>query len=191
MVVFFGRMVVSFPSKQNRSCSGANAEFSLVGISTHPDYSTLKAPSNDAAACGQALIDQKGCGLCPADVLLLPEAEATCDRILVEIRAMASRSSDADRIFVYFAGHGEPLQDDFGLIGWDSRPGDPSKPLVRGSEIGQALSGTRAYGVFVVIDCCYGANFTEFPPSFFKTRGTSSYRVLLSSTRANERSWEY
>jgi HEAT repeat protein len=162
----------------------------LVGISKNPNYPSLNAPSNDAAALAKALIDKKGCGLHDGDVLLLPEAEATCNRIISEIGALASRASEADRIFIYFAGHGEPLQDDFGLVGWDSKPGDPPEPLTRGSEIGQALSGTRAYGVLVVIDCCYGANFTEFPPGFFKTRGASSYRVLLSSTRANERSWE-
>jgi hypothetical protein len=146
----------------------------LVGISKNPNYPPLEAPSNDAAALAKARTDRKGCGLPAADVLVLPEAKTTCERILDEITALASTASYADRIFIYFAGHGEPLPDDFGLVGWNSKPSDPPGPLVRGSEIGQALSGTLAYGVFVVIDCWYGANFTEFPPGFFKTRGTAA-----------------
>lgn len=121
---------------------------------------------------------------------MLREADATSATIMKEVAAISSKASEVDRIFIYFAGHGKPLPSDFALIAWDTRPDDEGHPPVRGSDIGSSLSDTRAYGVLLVIDCCYGANFADHVPQFFRSRGRSGYRVPLSSTRAEQRSWE-
>jgi hypothetical protein len=183
-------MVVATPFKQERGEPEERTLVLLIGISNNPAYAKLGAPAADATAMYGALIDPKGCDLPDNDVTLLPEVEATSKSILEEIAAIAAGASEVDRIFIYFAGHGQRLTSDFGLIAWDTRPGDAEHPPVRGSEIGRTLSDTRAYGVLLVIDCCYGADFAEFVPAFFRSRQNSGYRVLLSSTRADQRSWE-
>ena len=91
-----------------------------MGISNNPAYKRLGAPVTDAAALHRELTDSNGCGLPESDVVLLPEVKATRDKIWEEIEVIAEKACKADRIFIYFAGHGKALASDFGLVAWDS-----------------------------------------------------------------------
>lgn len=162
----------------------------VIGISRYPNLKHLGAPAKDADAIRCALIDPSGCAIPKTDVVLIPEEDATTERIIVELETIAAKATEIDRVFIFFAGHGERLEGDFGLISVNTIPGDPQFGPVTGSMVNEALAQTKAYGVFLVIDCCYGANFAEHAPNFFRFPTGRGYRVLLSSTRANEKSWE-
>ncbi|TIL43282.1 caspase family protein [Mesorhizobium sp.] len=161
----------------------------IIGVSANPRYPILGAPANDARALTAALTARERCALPACDVVDLINENATTTRIRAELLRISQEASERDRIFIYFAGHGERIEHDFGLIAWDTDPYGGVPPL-RGSEFDELLAGTGASGLLLVIDCCYGANFAEHAPRLFRTAISGGYRVLLSSTRTDEKSWE-
>lgn len=162
----------------------------LIGISRYAHFLELVAPANDAAALAESLLDAKGSALPESQVVLLTDRDATQAAVITALKRIASLASESDRIFIYFAGHGEKLTDDFGLMVWESARESLEASSLSGRLIGKTLAPTRARGVLMVIDCCYGANFADRAPDFFKASIKHGYRVLLSSTRADEKSWE-
>jgi uncharacterized caspase-like protein len=163
----------------------------VIGISKYPHLPQLDTAESDAQHIAMALLDKRGCRLPRCQVRDLTEARATSWAILDAISAVAEEASASDMIFIYFAGHGEPLEGDFALCAWNTTLDALNATAVRGSEVGDRLAKTRARGVLLVIDCCYGANFAENAPAFFRIPGTAEFRILISSTRATQRSWEH
>src|SRR5437879_2741655 len=93
----------------------------LVGISKYQHLPQLSTAASDALAIRAALLDKGGCGLPAGQVRDLTEAAATSQAILDAVGETAEAASQSDTIFIYFAGHGEPLDGDFALCAWNTK----------------------------------------------------------------------
>lgn len=58
------------------------------------------------------------------------------------------------------------------------------------NDIEQLLEPADCRAVLVVLDCCEGAAFAEHAPAMFRKLHRGEFRILLSSVRADQRSWE-
>ncbi|MBI5364535.1 MAG: caspase family protein [Planctomycetes bacterium] len=133
------------------------------------------------------------------DSLLGPQA--TQDAIVTKLRALAALGGPDDKLFVYYAGHGE-------LAGGTGQTGfvvpalaplaneDPQHVRwVPFSEFTDVFKNTRAKHVLVVMDCCYGGKVGEadaiamrssapvFEEKFLRERA----HVIITSGREDER----
>lgn len=150
----------------------------------------LLSPEKDAQGIANALLLKTGCALKEQNLILLTGKEATKHACMAALDTLAVRSTAEDLILIYFAGHGLRGQADFFLCnsGADSR--DLQGTAISGTDLNQSLERLSARGALVILDCCKGAAFAELSPNFFRSAGTSDFKILLSASRANELSWE-
>lgn len=81
----------------------------VVGISSYPNINRLLYADDDAYSFADYLVDQKICK--KNDVTLLIDSIATKANFFKELRKLLDKSGDNDRVFIYFAGHGDVESD--------------------------------------------------------------------------------
>ncbi|MBK7876868.1 MAG: caspase family protein [Planctomycetes bacterium] len=126
--------------------------------------------------------------------------QATHDAIIAKLRALAAEAGPDDKLFVYYAGHGEPARgsDKSGFVIPALAPSAQADPnrlaWVRFDEFAHVFEETKAKHVLVAMDCCYGGRLGEpepvamrssaavFEEKFLRERA----HVVLTSGRANE-----
>ena len=95
----------------------------VIGIGTYANTPRLNVPitAQDAKEIAEVLKDQSKCGYPAQQVTLLNDAEATRDRILLELDAIAQKVSDNDTFFLFYSGHGEYGTDGYYLTTHDTQ----------------------------------------------------------------------
>jgi len=81
----------------------------VVGISTYPNINRLLYADDDAYLFSDYLVNQKICE--KKNVTLLIDSVATKANFFKELRKLLDRTGTNDRIFIYFAGHGDVEND--------------------------------------------------------------------------------
>lgn len=81
----------------------------VVGISSYPHLGRLLYADDDANLFADYLINEKICD--KKDVTLLIDSVATKANFFKELRKLLDKSTASDRIFIYFAGHGDVEND--------------------------------------------------------------------------------
>ncbi len=131
------------------------------------------------------------------EVTTLTEGQATQQAILSAVRTLGSEAGRDERLFLYYAGHGEghDVSSDSGwVVPADARPlaEDPSRvSWIRFDEFERVFDETRAKHVLVAMDCCYGGRLTRTrsagPSAFASVLLANKAHVVISSGRPNER----
>lgn len=164
-----------------------------VGVGTVPDnwLPKLESPENDAKAIARSLKEPDGCAV--PDELVDPPligAVATRDAVRDRLKVVIEQSGPGDTVLFYFAGHGVQTEDDFYLCTSEADPSDLGKTAISGADLGGLIDAANCRGVLAVLDCCNSAAVVEHAPSAFTKLRTGEFRILLSSARAGQKSWE-
>jgi hypothetical protein len=156
----------------------------------------LPSPSRDARMVADALTDTDGCAVPSEQVRCLCGPQATRHAVLLALQAAVARAGPEDSIYVYFAGHGISAEgapadtNDFYLCTSNAQQAQLAETALSGSDIQEALGEASCRGVLILLDCCEGAAFAEHAPAMFRKLRRGDFRILLSSVRADQRSWE-
>jgi hypothetical protein len=139
-----------------------------------------------------ALVDPRACRIPPAQVACLTQrAETDKSSIMWALAEMARRAGAGDVIFFYFAGHGMDRPEGYYLATADSSAVSAPDASISAHDIVESLKGTLARGVLIVLDCCGGAGLVERAPQLLTEFGDRfDYRILISASTSEERSWE-
>lgn len=81
----------------------------VVGISSYPNINRLLYADDDANLFADYLVNEKICE--KKDVTVLIDSVATKANFFKELRKLLDRSGPSDRVFIYFAGHGDVEND--------------------------------------------------------------------------------
>jgi Caspase domain len=150
----------------------------------------LAAPERDASALAAALRDPAGCAVPSGQIECLTGKTASRASVLDAIAKVAASAETNSILFIYFAGHGVDANEDFFLCTANALARDLTATAVSGADIERALADVKCRGVLVVLDCCQAASFAERAPKMFRQLEFGDFRILLSSARANQKSWE-
>jgi hypothetical protein len=154
-------------------------------------FNSLPSPARDARRIASALIDPQGPGLHANQVTVLVDEAATTEAMRTTLQGAAKADRRSRRLLLYFAGHGVETSSDFHLIGHDTDPTDPEHTAVSGRELADLLAQGNYTGALVVLDCCVSAGFAKHAPGFFRELAAGAeFRILLSSSRDDQMSWE-
>lgn len=159
----------------------------LIGVnqaSTDTTLQKLRFAEADAVAMSSVLTDSKLGTFDADDTLLLVGADATADRIMAELRAIALSASAADVLLVYFAGQGivpewADLTDAY-LVTSDLELSQlrlaPQHGL-RMRQLRQDIFEHCRGSTFLILDCCHAGAYAE---------GDSGRASLLTALSAYE-----
>lgn len=165
----------------------------VVGVNLYRDKAIepLESAAEEARLLGRTLTDPTASRLPEENVTILVDGAATHGAVLAALERKAVAAGPAQTIFFYFAGHAVDADGGFVLIAHDTDRSDLMRTGIGSSAIDRILSSSAARGILVVMDCCGGAALAENAPGLFRTVGRrSEYRILLSSARAGQSSWE-
>ncbi|MEO7922405.1 MAG: tetratricopeptide repeat protein [Chitinophagaceae bacterium] len=98
-----------FIVKQHSSDTIQRSFALVVGISSYPNINRLLYADDDAYLFSDYLVNQKICE--KKDVTLLIDSVATKANFFKELRKILDKTGTNDRIFIYFAGHGDVEND--------------------------------------------------------------------------------
>ena len=126
----------------------------------------------DALAVAQLLSDQMG-----YEVVLLQNADKK--EIFQALNAIAAESKPDDSLLVYYAGHGETV-DNTGLGYWIPRDASADHPRswISNSDINRLLARSQSKQIAVVADSCYSGKFVQ-DPNAVSTRLAGSIEEIL------------
>ncbi len=157
-------------------------------------YPVLPNAESDAHAIVDRLLSMKAENWQPS--FLIGKA-ATHTALLDTLAQLAERTEPDDRVFIYYAGHGEAHERST-ISGWvvpaDAKPksDDPGRSsLIAFDEFFHFFDRARAKHVLIAMDCCYGgrlvvqrsADAEPFRERFLQSRA----HVVISSGRPSER----
>lgn len=172
----------------------------LVGVGAD-----LPVTIADATALRDVLVDPNRAAYPPAQVTLLTETAATRSQILAafdETIAQANANPEAT-VVIYYSGHGGCIEgtDDYFLVpygfDWDQR----ATTAISSREFTEKIEAIKARKLVVLLDCCHAAGMpvtkelgetfvkSPVPPDLLQMLGTGSGRVVVASSRADERSY--
>jgi hypothetical protein len=165
----------------------------VIGVSrcADPNLVKLAAVKGERQRLGDVLVSPNACRIPASQVSCLTAlAETTREQILSALRQRAGNAKPDDILFFYFAGHGVEHGDSFALVPSDGVAARPDT-LITAADLGQSLAGTPARGIFLALDCCGGAAIYENARALFGIIvDRLEYRILLSSSKQGESSWE-
>lgn len=164
----------------------------LIGISAYRESALkLQRPAADVRALASALRSPDGCGVPDDNIATLLDDDASAENILGAVAKSARICQPHDILLVFFAGHGQRREDRFYLLPVDANSSKVAETGIAAELLEAALTGTRARGVLVVLDCCKGGGYAESAGAFFRTLSSGAdFRILLSASRADQPSFE-
>jgi hypothetical protein len=164
----------------------------LVGINHYEsaDLEDLTSPVLDVTRLASTLTSPNGCALLNEKVFTLTENTATKKATLDLLQQIVELAISNEIVIIYFAGHSILHDNDFFLCTAKTNLDNPETDSISSIELDEILRKCKAQGVFLVADCCFSAGLAEKAPNFFRELGEGNFRILLSASRASERSWE-
>jgi HEAT repeat protein len=141
-------------------------------------------------------VDGNGCAIPRDQVCCLRDDQATREEVLEALKQAVARAGPEDAVYLYFAGHGVSTKpdpqgaSDFYLCTSGAQPSRLAETAVSGADLERVLGPAACRGILIILDCCEGASIAEGAPSMFRKLRQGDFRILLSSVRADQRSWE-
>ena len=137
----------------------------VIGIGTYANTPRLNVPitAQDAKEIAEVLKDQSKCGYPAQQVTLLNDAEATRDRILLELDAIAQKVSDNDTFFLFYSGHGEYGTDGYYLTTHDTQLENKKVVASTGiseKELLEKLRAIKAKRTFLFFNACHSGEIS-------------------------------
>jgi len=152
----------------------------IIGINKYKEWNPLRTAVKDAEALKDILIQRYG--FKKENVILRTDRRATRDRLIGDLRNMASGLGNRDNLLIYFAGHGQ-LDDLTGDGYWIPAEGKLKKPSswISHSIIKNILSSERVRGknIIIVADSCYSGTLLRGGPSLLSINEQGYRRKLL------------
>ncbi|MER8786005.1 caspase family protein [Mesorhizobium sp. M1006] len=180
-------------SRSAKASSFSRSRYAVVvganGVK-HDWLPALLSPSHDAETVALALSDGAGCAIPSEQVELLAGPAAVRDAVIKSLRSIVAGLPEGASLFFYFAGHGLDDGDDFYLLTSDAEKDRLAETALSGRDLQAILFGSRADGIFFVVDCGEGGSAADRAPAVFRNLPRGGYRVLLASTRPGQQSWE-
>ena len=172
----------------------------IVGVATYKKgsgYNKLSQCKNDAIAVHRCFEDTHQLNA-PKEYLRLMLDPSKGD-IVSAVKELAVNADDEDRVFFFFSGHGERINERFFLVPADAWSSEEPEALLDFEVVKSGLSGSRAKHKIVMLDACFsGPNTTTFkrkpaavPMSkafLLKVLEESSGTVIVSSSSDSESS---
>lgn len=165
--------------------------------------SELPVTITDAQGVAALLRDPARCAYPPDQVHLLAGPDARRDDVLKALDRLAAQvKADPDATaVVYFSGHGVEVPDYY-FLPYGYHVADLPGTAVASAEFTERLRAIRARKLLVLLDCCHAGGIGEAkdpdlaalpkspaPPGLFDALKAGSGRVLIASSRKNERSY--
>ena len=126
----------------------------IVGVSDYPvDRDKLKAVAEDLREVTELLESPDG-AFNKKFVHVLADAAATRDRILLTVTDILGTASPEDTIFLYFAGHGCTLNNQYFFVPHDFKINSPLT-LVPVADIRDAFQSSPCQRLFMWLDFCH------------------------------------
>ena len=155
----------------------------------------LPVTIDDATAIANLLSDSSRCAYPAEQVRLLAGKKARRTDILSALSWLAKTTGQDDTAIVYFSGHGMETPDYY-LMPYGYNLADLEGTAIRGETFTEHLRAIQAKKLLVILDCCHaggqaeakGAIKSPLPPSMIAQLGSSSGRVVLASSRKDEKS---
>lgn len=165
----------------------------IVGIDNYKNASPLSYAVSDASEIREVLVNELG--FPSSNITYLVDGDATKENILKSFMRFARNDIEVDdRIFVFFAGHGQTktgIRGEVGyLVAYDSDSDDLST-YIRWDDLTRNSELVHAKHIFFVMDACYGGlalTRTLGPGStrFLKDMMLRYARQVLTAGKADE-----
>lgn len=178
----------------------------LVGVADYADPRLKVAggtTANDARALGTLLRDPQLAAYPTNQVRVLVDARATRANILDELEALAHRAAGGTAL-IFFAGHGEPVGDSYGLLPYDADRANLAATSLTAELFHHRIAKIRerVKRLVVVLNCCHaggvgdevlsatvgGPSGAAPPPEFYRPLAIGSGQVVISSSRPGQKS---
>ncbi len=160
----------------------------------------LPVTVDDAKGVAKVLRDPGRCAYSTDRVQLLTSEEARRGAVLTALDRLAdqTRSDPEATALIFFSGHGAETPDYYLMpFGYDLK--DLPGTAIAGAEFTAKLQAVTAKKLIVLLDCCHAGGIGDAkdvgfakspaPASLFETLGTGSGRVVVASSRKDERSY--
>jgi hypothetical protein len=160
-----------------------------IGEAKNSGFAPLSNAEGDVQALADALRASKRDGW---QITTLLGDEATRERIIESMAELANQTGENDRVFIYYAGHGQPHErsrTSAWIIPADARP-DAQSSWVHFDDFFRFFTDAQAKHILVAMDCCYGGRLSsgrsgqakEFERRFLTRRA----HVVIASGRSDE-----
>jgi len=178
----------------------------IVGVADYADQRLKVAggtTANDARALAALLRDPQLAAYPRKQVRILVDAKATRANVLDELEALAHRAAGGTAL-IFFAGHGEPVGDSYGLLPHDADLANLAATSLTAELFHQRIAKIRerAKRLVVVLNCCHaggvgdevlsatggGPTGAAPPPAFYRPLAAGSGQVVISSARPTQKS---
>ena len=180
----------------------------VIGIDykNRKDIPHLQYASNDARQVYEVLTDPRYGGVPKENTILLLNERATRNQMMVALRKIRDRNG---YVYVYYSGHGAPKTKgdkfiDAYLVPNNAIITDPEAledTSIKMSYLQKLMDASHAKGIMVALDACFSGGGKSIVPKggkplvgilvsseIMKPKGTG--RVLITSSAANQQSWE-
>jgi len=180
----------------------------VIGIDyqNREDIPHLQYASNDARQVYEVLTDPRYGGVPKENATLLLNERATRNEMMVALRKIRDRDG---YVYVYYSGHGAPKTKgdqfiDAYLVPNNAIVTDPEAmedTSIKMSYLQKLMDDSHAKGIMVALDACFSGGGKSIVPKggkplvgmlvsseIMKPKGAG--RVLITSSAANQQSWE-
>jgi hypothetical protein len=185
-----------------------NAHALVVGIANYQHFPVLPPTVlKDAADIAAVLKDPALCAYPPDQVTLLSDGAATRAAIMAALADLATKSNQDSIVTIYLSCHGGRI--DAGphagayILAVDTVYTSEQLPQtgISGDEFTQALQKIPARKMAVFFDCCHAGGIGDpkdpdapsltagLPESLYATLGSGRGRVIVASSRVDEKSY--
>jgi hypothetical protein len=156
----------------------------------------LPVTIQDATALADLLRDSTRCAYPRTQVKLLSGENARRQQVLDALDWLTVSSGPDATVMIYFSGHGIETPDYY-LMPYGYSLSDLTNTAISGATFTKKLRAIQAQKLLVLLDCCHAGGQAEpkdavkspLPPDVLSELGQSSGRVIIASSRRDEKSW--
>jgi uncharacterized caspase-like protein len=193
------RMRMSIPVIQGtRSASRRYAV--VIGVSRYRDarIHSLQFADKDAESVRNFLLDPKGGGVQPENLIFLENQDASFARIRSALFDFLIKPGPDDLAIIYFAGHGtndSRRPDNYYLLGYDTDSENLASTAVPMWDLPTLFERTLRANVVTLVDACHSAAIGQSTPNMVNDRWTttsrgSALRAIITASNVAEFSSE-
>ncbi len=183
--------------------SFSNGHALIIGVGAD-----LPVTTADATALCNVLVDPQRAAYSMSHVELLTEHNANREEILLAFDRLSQRAANTvdSTVIVYYSGHGGRIvkggkPTDYFLVPYGYDPMNRPATAISGAEFTSRIEAIRAEKLIVILDCCHAGGVPSVkdaeeifvkapvPTDLFKVLDSGSGRVIIASSREDEKSY--